>query len=174
MAATAIVVPVAEAEPAVGRLRRAHTSDGADGMPPHVTLIYPFVDDSRLDELVLDGVRGVLAAFAPFEVRFGAFGRFEADPPVLYLEPAPAQPFLDVIAAIAARFPDHPPFGGVHETVIPHVTIAYTDDAGVLAAAEVEVAAHLPIAARAAGVQVMEHRPAEGWRCRERIPLRHG
>ena len=48
VAATGIVIPFEQVEPAVSRWRRAHTTDGADGMPAHVTLIYPFVDDSQL------------------------------------------------------------------------------------------------------------------------------
>jgi 2'-5' RNA ligase len=171
LAATAIVMPVAEAEAAVGRWRRMHTRDGAEAMPAHVTLIYPFADGSRLNDVVIAGIRSVLGAFTPFDVRFGALGRFDADPPALYLEPTPSTPFLDLIAAIAARFPDHPPFGGRHETVIPHLTIAQTQDSDAMAAAEDDVARHLPVLAHLDVVHVMAHRAAGGWRTHTAIPL---
>ena len=171
MAATAIVVPVAAAEAALGRWRRAYTGDGAEGMPAHVTLIYPFADESVLDDTMIADLGGVLAAFAPFEARFGAFGRFDADPPVLHLEPARPQPFVDLITAIAGRFPDHPPFGGRHATVIPHLTVAQTRDATVMAAAEADVARHLPLHARIDAVHVMAHRAAGGWRTRAVVAL---
>ena len=145
-------------------------SDGADGMPAHVTLIYPFVDAEHLGAAHVDGLRATLDAFAPFEVTFARFARFDARPPVLYLEPDPPQPFRDMVAAIARDFPAYPPFGGVHETVIPHLTIAQTDDGAARRAAEDDIGRHLPIRARVVEVAVMEHR-ADGWRTRERISL---
>ena len=171
MAATGVVVSFAEAEPAVSRWRRAYTTDGADGMPAHVTLIYPFVDDSELVAGQVTELRAVLAAFSPFDVRFARFGRFDGPTPVLYLEPDPAQPFVDMIGAIAEQFPAHPPFGGEFDTVVPHLTVIETEDAGVVDHAEQDVSRHLPIAARASEVHVMEHRGAEGWRMRNRITL---
>ena len=171
MAATAIVLPVGEAEPIVARWRRAHTRDGADGMPAHVTLIYPFVDDAHLGDEVIAHLGDVLAGIAPIDVRFGAFGRFDANPPVLYLEPAPAQPLHDLITVIAASFPGHPPFGGRHECVIPHLTVAQTQDAGAIAAAEDDVARHLPLSARLDAVHVLAHRAGRGWRTHTAIAL---
>jgi hypothetical protein len=50
VAATAIVLPFYELDAVVGRHRRALTSHGAEGMPAHVTLIYPFVDDHDLGD----------------------------------------------------------------------------------------------------------------------------
>jgi hypothetical protein len=44
---------VPEAEPAVGRWQRQHTRAGADGMPPHVTLLIPFADSESLPLAVL-------------------------------------------------------------------------------------------------------------------------
>jgi hypothetical protein len=48
MAKTAVVVRVPEAEPVIGRHRRAHTPSGADGMPAHVTVLVPFADSALL------------------------------------------------------------------------------------------------------------------------------
>ena len=48
--ATAIVVPVPEAEAVVGDWRRLHTPSGAEGVPAHVTLLAPFIPAVRLDE----------------------------------------------------------------------------------------------------------------------------
>jgi 2'-5' RNA ligase len=109
VAASAIVVPFAGLEPANGRWRQALTTDGADSMPAHVTLIYPFVADVRLRDDVIAALRVVLVTFSPFDVRFEAFARLEADPPVLYLEPDPAQPFLDLMAAVRSPSSDAQP-----------------------------------------------------------------
>src|SRR4029077_3416402 len=66
VAATAIVVPFHAADAVVGAHRRALTGDGADGMPAHVTLIYPFVDAEHLSATDVGGLHAVLDAFAPF------------------------------------------------------------------------------------------------------------
>src|SRR5205085_5679952 len=80
-------------------------------------------------------------------------------PDVLYLAPKPAAPFKALIAALAAEFPDYPPYGGVHPEVIPHLTVA---DRGPLEAIAAEFAAaaagRLPIAARAEQVALMDNR----------------
>ena len=170
MAPTAIVVPFHDMPAAVETHRRALTSDGADEMPPHVTLLYPFVDDADLTDADVGRLHGILAAFGPLDVTLARFARFDAEPPVLYLEPEPVQLFLAMIAALAGAFPAFPPFGGVHETVIPHLTLGYTEDAKTLRAVEAEVGRHLPVHARVDEVAVMQH-GAGGWRLREHIAL---
>ena len=171
MAATAIVMAFEDAEPAVYRWRRAHTTDGAEGMPAHVTLIYPFAEDSDLVTGQVSELRELLSAFPAFDVRFATFGRFDGPPPVLYLEPAPAQPFIDMVDAVVRQFPSYQPFGGEYDTVIPHLTVVQTDDQAVVAAAEEDVAEHLPLVARAGDVRVMEHDRSEGWRTLHLIRL---
>ena len=71
MAATAIVVPFGDLPTVVATRRRALTSDGAEGMPPHVTLIYPFADAADLGPDEIGRIRAVLGMFAPFGVTFG-------------------------------------------------------------------------------------------------------
>ena len=171
MAATAIVVPFPDLDAVVGTHRRALTSDGADGMPAHVTLIYPFADGGALGDRETGQVRAALSAFCQFDVTFARFGRFAARPPVLYLAPQPEGGLLGMIAALERRFPAFPSFGGIHETVIPHLTIAQTDGATAMQAAKDDVARHLPIRTRVTEVALMEYLPA-GWRPRERIHLR--
>jgi len=170
VAPTAIVVPFHDGPAVVTAHRRALTSDGADRMPAHVTLIYPFVDDADLADDEFRRLHGVLAAFAPFDVTFATFARFDGQPPGLYLEPEPAGPFFAMIAAPAEEFPAFPPFGRVHETVIPHLTLGHTEDAKTLRAVEADVGRHLPVRARVDEVAVMEH-GADGWRPREHIAL---
>lgn len=136
-----------------------------------MTLVYPFVDDADLGAVEIGRLRGVLGTFAPFEVTCARFGHFDAEPPVLYLEPEPAQPFLDMIAALVAKFPAFPPFGGIHETTIPHLTLGYSHDAAALRAVEADVTPCLPIRATVAEASAMEH-GAMGWQVREHIALR--
>jgi 2'-5' RNA ligase len=170
VAATAIVVPFPDVEAVVGGHRRALTTDGTDGMPAHVTLIYPFMDADRLGDQAIGEVGAVLGPFSQFDVTFARFGRFAAVPPVLYLEPEPAEELREMIADLAREFPAFPPFGGIHEAVVPHLTIAQTEDGTAMTAAQDDVAHHLPIRTRVAEVALMEHR-GEAWRPRARVAL---
>ena len=116
MAETAIVALVPELE--------ALVPTGTRGMPPHVTLLYPFAEDDAVGPL-LEDVAGVLARFASFEVSFVEVRRW---PETLYLEPDPAGAFVELTNALVAAFPDYPPYGGAHDDIVPHLTVAHGDD----------------------------------------------
>jgi hypothetical protein len=137
---TAIVVLVPEAEPAAGDWRREHTSDGARGMPAHVTVLYPFAPEPDLD-----AVRALAARAEPF--RFTLRAVREWPDGVVYLEPDPAAPFIGLTRALVERFPDHQPYEGAFtvDEVVPHLTVVHTDDGAVRADAAASVAESLPI-----------------------------
>jgi 2'-5' RNA ligase len=171
VAATAVIVPIPEADPLVGGWRRRHTEDGRDGMPAHVTLLYPFVEEAGFREDHLSRLAAALASFGPAEVRFDRFDRFAGPPVPLYLVPEPADPFRAMTEAIVLRFPDHPPYEGAFDSVVPHLTVVQTDDEAVLAEAERDVTYHLPIVALAERVLVMAYDAGRGWQPRWALPL---
>ena len=170
MGETALVVAVPEAEPAIELLRQQHTTSGAEGMPPHVTLIYPFADSELLDATRLRELAEVISRFAAFSYRLVETAQFTGSPPILYLVPEPDEPFCALISALADAFPEHPPYGGAHSEPIPHVTVAVASDTK-LTAIESEVALWLPISARADAVWVMERDSSGEWRLRQQLPL---
>jgi 2'-5' RNA ligase len=166
MTETAIVVLVPEARAVADRWRRAYTPGGAAGMPPHVTLLYPFLDDAVLGERELEAVREVVAAHAAFAF---TLTRVEAFADVLYLSPEPDGPFRELTAALARAFPEHPPYGGAYDDLVPHLTLAEDENAP---AAEIrdDAGRALPIAARADEAAVM--RLVDGrWAVHARVPL---
>ena len=165
MAATALVALLPELEPLIGAWRGRHTGDGARGMPPHVTLIMPFADSSVVDQL-LEPLGRVFASFAPFETALRETARF---PGLLYIRPEPTEPFVAITEEVAHAFPDFPPYAGEFEEVIPHVTVAQGDDA-VLAAAEQELEAQLPVKSRVERAWLVEDTPG-GWRSHTAFPL---
>lgn len=172
MAPTAIIVPVPEAEPTTDQWRRQYTEDGADGMPPHVTLLYPFVDDSVLVAGQIRQVRSILGDFEPFEFVLADFGEFAASgttAPVLYLAPDPPDRFREMTNALVGAFPDYPPYGGQFTSVIPHLTVAEAHKAPLVDIRD-DVAPALPIRPRAAEARVMRHGD-DRWRTRSRIYL---
>lgn len=175
MAPTAIVIPVPEAEPAIDLLRREHTRDGAAGMPAHVTLLYPFTDSSQLVAGRIHEVRQTLQRFPVFDYQLTDVRRFDNFPNESYawLAPAPHEPFIDMVKALVAQFPEHPAFGGAHATIIPHVTIAASADPAVLDRISADVESALPIRARAVEAWIMDQVDAK-WVRRTDIPLGPG
>lgn len=157
MGESAIIVPVAEAEPLVGKLRDQFDSSARLGVPAHITILYPFCPPEAITAKVLDDLRRGIADIQPFEFCLATVGRF---PGVLYLTPEPAAPFVKLIEAIARQFPEYPPYEGRHHTIVPHLTIADGGDAQV-AAAEAELLAlmkqHGPVRSICDGVRLIEN-----------------
>jgi 2'-5' RNA ligase len=164
---TAIVIAVPESDPIVERWIREHTTAGADGMPPHITLLYPFVDTSQYAARLGGHVEDVLRRADVMPIRFAlaSTAYFHGDPSTLYLAPEPAAPFTALTDALAHEFPAHPPYGGIHEEVIPHLTVAQSKDLDLLSRIEDDVSEHLPVDALATEAQLMERAP-QGWRVR--------
>ena len=110
-------------------------------------------------ESVLAELRALFGSIAPIEFALVETRRF---PGVLYLAPHPAEPLRALIKAVAARYPDTPPYGGIFSEVVPHLTVAQPEDPAQLdaIAAEFEAAAagRLPIPARAEQVVLMDNR----------------
>ena len=165
---TALVVLVPEAADAVGEAYRAHTAAGGEGMPPHVTLLVPFRRMHDIDDDVLAELRAVFGGVAAFDFALPRLKRFDGG--VLYLEPVPAAPFVDLVESLATAFPDCPPYDGAHPDVVPHLTVAVGADE-VLAAIAARVGAQLPIECRALAATLVERGVDDRWRVRTRFPF---
>jgi 2'-5' RNA ligase len=167
MRRSAVLVRVPEAAPAVGVAPAAHS--GRDpGIPPHVTLLFPFVPAARLTEEIEGRLAKLLGAAAAFDASFAHTARF---PNVLYLEPDPSEPFSAMTQAIAAIWPEHPPYEGEFDTVIPHLTVAETEDQRLLDEIAADVEPHLPIEVRVREAQLYVEDAAGRWHERSRLPL---
>ena len=166
---SAVLVEVPEAEPVVGEWRLQYTLDAPAGIPAHVTLLFPFVEPARLGE-VEERLAQIIAGTPAFDVTFARAARW---PEILYLEPEPADPFVALTRAIERAWPDQPPYGGTHETIVPHLTVAESADPAVLDRVAVSVEPQLPVATRAreASLFVEDH---EGrWYEHSRLPFGH-
>ncbi|HEY7077245.1 MAG TPA: 2'-5' RNA ligase family protein, partial [Solirubrobacteraceae bacterium] len=95
---SAVVVPAPAAEPVVSTWRERFDSSAAQGMPAHITVLYPFLPDARLTDEVVAQLRQVCAAVPVLDVAFRRTARF---PDVLYLDPEPAAGVRELTAAIA-------------------------------------------------------------------------
>ena len=165
---SAVIVAVPEAELAVGELRLRHTYDAPLGIPPHVTLLFPFVPAVELTEEVEERLARLLGAAPAFELAFARPARW---PELVYLEPEPSEPFSRLTEAIAAEWPEHPPYEGEHETMIPHLTVAESEDGRLLDEIAAGLEPHLPIELRVREAQLYAEGDDGRWRERRHFPL---
>jgi hypothetical protein len=105
----------------LGDIRDRHDPAARQGMPAHVTVLYPFMDPVDFGPSQRARLAEVIRGFPGFDLSFSRVGRFAE---ALWAAPEPAEPVLALVAAIVAAFPDFPPYGGQFETVIPHATLA--------------------------------------------------
>lgn len=148
--ATAVVIPVPEAAAVV--------EGGEPGMPPHITLLWPFA--RRPGRRHRDGLAAIAATQEQFAFTLARVGTF---PNVVYLAPEPAAPFVDLVRAITETWPRYQPYGGAYPDVIPHLTVPGGDPA--------QLQSVLPIRCHAREILLLS--PAgDGWREDYRAPFR--
>ncbi len=160
-AESALLLPVPAAESAVAH-HRAHLDVSAwDGVPAHITVLYPFLPPAAIDAEALASVRRLIAGFPAFDFELDRIGWFGDS--VTWLGPRDPAPFRSLTDAAFAAFPSCPPYGGQHDDVIPHLTIGHRGGTDALRQAAADVSVRLPIRARAAEVILMTGpRPGDG------------
>jgi 2'-5' RNA ligase len=163
---SALIVAVPEAEPLVHEWRLRY-DNAALGIPAHITLIFPFVPAEEIGEELIAELRELFAAQPAFEFTLARVGRF-AD--VAWLAPDPSDPFRRLTELIFSRYPDYPPYEGLHEEVLPHLTVA-TGDAALQDEVDAALTPHLPMAAHAGDVALLLEDESGHWVESERFPL---
>jgi 2'-5' RNA ligase len=163
---TAIVVPVVEADSLLAAAGIPRERAVPRGMPLHVTALFPFMPPRDVDDETLAALRRLAAQTAPFAFTLASVERFAGG--VLYLALDPAQPFVALTAALVARWPRWPPYGGAFDEVVPHLTVVTGEEPpGVAAALE----SALPVPARASKLWLMAEERDGSWSARARLPL---
>ncbi|WP_328828857.1 2'-5' RNA ligase family protein [Streptomyces ureilyticus] len=158
---TAFTIKIPEADPLV----RA-------GFPAHVTVLYPFVHESRIDAPVHRELSGLFAKHDAFALTFAESGRY---PGVLYLDPRPHDPVKALTEDLTLRWPEVVPYRGLFGAGLdPHLTVANhegpaTQDAA-YDAMQAELAPLLPLRCHVHAVQLIVW-DGERWQDRARYPL---
>ncbi len=159
-AESALVVLVPDAEPLVDSFRQKYDPSAAEGIPAHITILYPFLPPDRIDTAVLGLLRECFARVAPFRFSLAKTERLAAE--VLYLAPDPTEPFRELTLAVWNRYPQTPPYGGKHASIVPHLTVAQLAterEVDRVAAAFAKASPEkLPIHAAATEVALMDNR----------------
>lgn len=165
---TAVVIVVPEAEPVVGEWRLRLDWSAPLGVPAHVTILYPFVPRRELTGEDEARLAVVAASFKPFAADLREVRWFGDD--VVYAAPEPEERFREMIAGVGAAWPEHPPYGGLHEDPTPHLTIGDHGPVELLREAADAVAARLPVTTMVSHLALLER--VDGmWGQRSRFPL---
>jgi 2'-5' RNA ligase len=146
-----LLVPAAEA--AVGAQRARLDSSARDGVPAHVTVLYPFLPPAEIGP----------GDFAELARLFGGVPRFSFTldevrwfgESVVWLGPSDDAPFRALTELAVAAYPSCPPYRGAHEDVVPHLTIGHLGGPAGLHAAAEAVRPLLPITTEATEVSLM-------------------
>lgn len=159
-ASTLLLIPIFAFPPDLWRLCRLYHNDLL--IPPHVTLAIPF---QPLESVSAEVVRRLTRFFEEtfeFDFELNAVRWFDNN--VVYLEPSNAEAFRSITERLQELFPDFQPYGGMHDSVIPHVTLS---EHGTLADRRIVgrlAPKYTPISARASHVWLMSnHRAPNDW-----------
>ena len=167
---SAVILPVPEAGAVIDAWRRRFDRSAAWGVPAHVTLLFPFVPPSAIDEAVVARLRTAIGGFGAVVFDLAALRRF--DDGTLYLLPSPDDRLRELTARVVAAFPDYPPYGGAVADPHPHVTVGEAAQAAGSTDAEPAIAARLPIPCRVEEARLMAGAAESGgWTVVERVAL---
>jgi 2'-5' RNA ligase len=113
-----------------------------DLIPPHVTVLVPWVTDPSPEQV--QRLTDTLAGLEPFELGFRGVGQFPNG--TVYLRPEPFDEVRALMRTVLDAFPECPPYGGDHPDPHPHLTISSsaTSTLAVIAEAEAALAAEPP------------------------------
>jgi 2'-5' RNA ligase len=137
----------------VGERRARLDASARDGVPAHLTVLYPFLPPALIDDAALTSLAALFAAFPAFAFTLDRVGWFGGN--VVWLGPRDDEPFRALTALAFEAFPSCAPYGGQHDEVVPHLTIGHQGGASALRAAAEVVRPSLPIEATATQVTLM-------------------
>jgi 2'-5' RNA ligase len=168
---SALIVSVPDAEPVVGLLRSRLDSSAPLGVPAHITVLYPFMPPELIDPGVVSELGSVFAKVDRFDLELTSVGWFETD--VVYLAPEPQEVFKALTAMVFERWPDWPPYGGLHPDPTPHLTVGDNEDYASMVEAASAVEPFLPVRTTVTEIELIAGNATPGsWKRIAAFPLR--
>ncbi|MEQ1702624.1 MAG: 2'-5' RNA ligase family protein [Ilumatobacteraceae bacterium] len=168
-----LLVEIEAAEPVVGHWRRRYDPVARQGIPAHITVLYPFAPPTSLGQREMAALAELAGRFGRQPCMLDAIAEF---PGVLWLRPNPDEQFRRLTAALVAMFPEQQPYGGSHPDTVPHLTIgqftAPDDQARVRTALEAELGGRLPLVGEATALSLYCSDRAGVWSLMNRFPFR--
>jgi len=172
MSETALIIEVPESELLLGELRSQYDQNVSVGVPAHITILYPFIPESKLTEPIVAKLRKLASGNDKYSFQLAEWGRFDT---ALWLRPVPEQPFRELTLAVWRLFPSYPPYGGEYENVQPHLTTAEFDARDRLDSRwdkiEESTMSSLPINCVASGLSIYVSNDSGNWKRRLFLPF---
>lgn len=139
---TAILITVPELAAYTDRWRSVSRSSArpqvplTELIPPHVTVLVPWVAEPTEDDLAR--LQTALSTVQPFELSFPTAGQFPNG--TAWLKPEPFDQVRALLLTVFEAFPECPPYGGDFPDPHPHLTISSSTQGGPEVVAEANAA----------------------------------
>ena len=146
-----------------------HDPSAAAGIPPHLTLMFPFIPPPDLSILKIDALEKLINRAEPFEFTLTRVSEFEQG--VVYLVPEPAAPFVSLTREIGRQFGLQPFGGEFGEDPVAHLTVANHSARSTRVQIADTLRPVLPISLRAVEAWLMTGSNARGWRLLRQMRL---
>ncbi|MBF4560979.1 2'-5' RNA ligase family protein [Microbacterium sp. VKM Ac-2870] len=150
-------------------LRDEYARDARSGVPPHITVLFPFIAVDAITPLVRAQLSAAVRASPVFHYRLTETRWFSDN--VLWLAPTDPVPFLLLTRAITEAFPTCLPYKGAYDGVIPHATVGDSRSLAELRGAEERISTVLPICGEVARVTLLAEGVDGAWRSDGSFPL---
>lgn len=138
------------------------------GIPAHITILFPFVPLEELDDRIRDELRQLFATQPAISFSLTKVTVFPDE--TIWLAPEPSEPFRRLTELIVERYPEYPPYEGIHDDIIPHLTVT-SGDSSLRDEVEADLIPHLPIRAETRASTLLVEDESEHWSVDERFPL---
>ena len=151
-----IAISLPETDNVLSYVRSRYTGEVPPvGVPAHLTLHFPWMPPTRINERTIAELTSLFSGFPLFDItlELGWFGT-----EVLLLVPRDPVPLIRLTKAIINRWPEFPYYGGEYDNIEPHVTLAYGDEPS-LSKLAAEIADQVPIRVRASTVDLSIGQP---------------
>ncbi len=145
----------------VGEFRRELDPFAQLGVPAHVTVLFPFMPFEEITEDVLCRLAGLFRSVPSFQHSFVRTGWFGND--VLWLASDADAIFRSLTEQVTDAFPNHPPYEGQFDDVVPHLTIGDRGPMDAMKVAEQRVLRQLPIRTITREVTLLAEQPSGTW-----------
>jgi 2'-5' RNA ligase len=167
---SALLIAVPAVEALVGEHRALLDPSAPRGVPPHITVLYPFMAPDDIRDDVVECLADGFAACRRFDFELASVCWFGNT--VVYLAPEPAEAFRDLTRRAVKLFPAFPPYRGAYADLSPHLTVGQDAPIDVLRAAADAVASGLPFRTSATAITLMVGgtEPAS-WRVHTQFPF---
>lgn len=167
------MIEVDAVEHLVGHWRRRYDPSSRQGVPAHITVLYPFQEPASIDQHTMAALSRLAASVERSPFTLSAVEEF---PGVVWLRPSPDEWFREFTRMLTGRFPECRPYRGAFPDPQPHLTVGQFTDADAQQrmhlAFHSEIAAMLPLQCHATMLSLYVSDSSGAWSLANRFPFR--